>query len=104
MSKLHEYTLLTIRLCLTSQIITLFCIKDSFAFVNKGTSAAPKVGDWPSLRIMTRSECDQRLPTSLGHIAVLDLVSQVRDVVLMNVLYIWIWGTPGGRDFGMGGI
>ncbi len=34
----------------------------------------------------------------------LDLVSQVRDVVLMNVQYIWIWETPGGRDFGMRGI
>jgi hypothetical protein len=33
---------------------------------------------------------------------VLDLVSQVRDVVLMNV-YLDL-GTPGGRDFGIGGI
>jgi hypothetical protein len=33
---------------------------------------------------------------------VLDLVSQVRDVVLMNV-YLDL-GTPGGRDFGMRGI
>ncbi len=33
---------------------------------------------------------------------VLDLVSQVRDVVLMNV-YLDL-GNPGGRDFGMRGI
>ncbi len=33
---------------------------------------------------------------------VLDLVSQVRDVILMNV-YLDL-GTPGGRDFGTGGI
>ncbi len=32
----------------------------------------------------------------------LDLVSQVRDVVLMNV-YLDL-GAPGGRDFGIGGI
>jgi hypothetical protein len=35
-------------------------------------------------------------------ITVLDLVSQVRDVVLMNV-YLDL-GDPGGRDFGMRGI
>ncbi len=35
-------------------------------------------------------------------VVVLDLVSQVRDVVLMNV-YLDL-GTPGGRDFGIGGI
>ncbi len=34
--------------------------------------------------------------------AVLDLVSQVRDVVLMNVYSDQ--GDPGGRDFGMRGI
>ncbi len=34
--------------------------------------------------------------------SVLDLVSQVRDVVLMNV-YLDL-GTLGGRDFGIGGI
>ena len=34
--------------------------------------------------------------------SVLDLVSQVRDVVLMNV-YLDL-GTPGGRDFGIRGI
>jgi hypothetical protein len=32
---------------------------------------------------------------------VLDLVSQVRNVVLMNVY--WDLENPGGRDFGMGG-
>jgi hypothetical protein len=35
-------------------------------------------------------------------VKVLDLVSQVRDVVLMNV-YLDP-GNSGGRDFGMGGI
>jgi hypothetical protein len=35
-------------------------------------------------------------------VPVLDLVSQVRDVVLMNV-YLDL-GNSGGRDFGMGGI
>ncbi len=32
----------------------------------------------------------------------LDFVSQVRNVVLMNVY--WGWETPGGQDFGMRGI
>ncbi len=36
------------------------------------------------------------------YVNVLDLVSQVRDVVLMNV-YLDL-GNSGGRDFGMGGI
>ncbi len=34
------------------------------------------------------------------NVTVLDLVSQVRNVVLMNVY--WVWETPGSRDFGMG--
>jgi hypothetical protein len=37
-----------------------------------------------------------------GEVIVLELMSQIRDVVLMNV-YLDL-GTPGGRDFGMGGI
>ncbi len=30
-------------------------------------------------------------------------MGRVRNVVLINVQYIWIWKTPGGRDFGWEG-
>ncbi len=35
-------------------------------------------------------------------VIVLDLVTQVRDVVFVSVYLVW--ETPGGRDFGMRGI
>jgi hypothetical protein len=38
-----------------------------------------------------------------GLTPVLDLVTQVRDVIFVKV-YIYFWETPGGRDFGMRGI
>ncbi len=48
------------------------------------------------------AEQANRLWLISGLTIVLDLVSQVRDVVLMNV-YLDL-GTPGGRDFGIGGV
>jgi hypothetical protein len=43
-----------------------------------------------------------RVAIELWRTTVLDLVSQIRDVVLMNV-YLDL-GNPGGRDFGIRGI
>ncbi len=51
-----------------------------------------------SLTIKKKQYKNHKRPTEI----VLDLVSQVHDVVLMNV-YLYL-GTLGGRDFGIGGI
>jgi hypothetical protein len=59
-------------------------------------------GDLLAQKEMWRIKCIRVMPL-LTHcfVLVLDLVSQVRDVILMNV-YLDL-GNSGGRDFGMGG-